>query len=72
MNKYYVEEILLCFTWPAAYCYAYMDDTYGNACVEYRSVWYGIFLCQLGAFRIQNLQGTQVCVSELIALFRSC
>jgi hypothetical protein len=34
----------------AVYCYAYVDDTDGNACVVY--VRYGIFFIQLWAFRI--------------------
>jgi hypothetical protein len=44
---------------PAVYCYTYVDDSDGNACIVY--VW-NDFLFQLGVFRIQNLQRTPVCV----------
>jgi hypothetical protein len=36
MNKSYVEEIHLCFTSPAIYCYAYAND-YRKACAVYVS-----------------------------------
>jgi hypothetical protein len=46
------------FTSPAV-CYStYLRNTDGNACVI--CVWYGVFLFQLGAFRIKNFSRTCV------------
>jgi hypothetical protein len=64
MNKSYAEDIHLGFYMCTLYCYAYVDNTDGNACVVY-------FLFQLGAFRIQNLQRTRVCIPLRITSFQS-
>jgi hypothetical protein len=53
----------------AIYCYAYVDDTSGDACMIF------LLLFKLGAFRIQNLQRTHVktpCIPVRITLFQSC
>jgi hypothetical protein len=33
-------------------CWTYVDDTCADTCVVQIHVWYGIFLCELGAFRM--------------------
>jgi hypothetical protein len=45
------------FTSPVIYCYTYVDNTYGKACIVcvYISIYIWYFLIQLDAFGIQDL-----------------